>query len=85
MPTLPSHPPSLKSSGRRLPVPPEPHPALASRVSAYSPALSTGVLIETIKAGMNAQEANTAAAGPGGGGPFPGMQKGKRKVVRVRG
>ncbi|OCH87141.1 signal recognition particle, SRP19 subunit [Obba rivulosa] len=57
------------------PVPPAPWPALASRVSSYSPALPSGVLVETIKAGMSAQE---AAPGTGGGG------KGKRKVVRVR-
>lgn len=68
-----------KSSPQRLPVPPEPHPSLASRVSPYSPALTTGVLVETIKAGMNAQE---QGAGPGPGG---GTQKGKRKVIRVRG
>jgi signal recognition particle subunit SRP19 len=69
-----------KPSGRRLPVPPEPHPSLASRVSAYSPALPTGVLIETVKAGMNAQE----TAGAGAGTATGGAQKGKRKVVRVR-
>ena len=69
-----------KPSGRRLPVPPDPHPSLASRVSAYSPALPTGVLIETVKAGMNAQE----TAGSGAGTGAAGAQKGKRKVVRVR-
>ncbi|KAA1479342.1 signal recognition particle, SRP19 subunit [Dentipellis sp. KUC8613] len=67
-------------SGRPLPVPPEPLvPPLASRVSAYSPALPSGVLIDTVKAGMNAQE----GAGPAVGGPGMGG-KGKRKVVRVR-
>ncbi|KAJ8087381.1 signal recognition particle subunit [Marasmius tenuissimus] len=76
--------PQRKQSGRHLPVPPEPHPPLANRVSPYSPALSSGVLIETVKAGMNATEGQAAAGGPGGGGPA-GMQKGKRKVVRVRG
>lgn len=82
--------PQLKqATGRRLPVPPEPHPPLASRVSAYSPALSTNVLVETVKAGMNAQENNVNAT-PGAGAPgMPGApggaQKGKRKVVRVRG
>lgn len=61
------------------PVPPLPHPSLSSRVSAYSPALPSGVLIEAVKAGMNAQEAGgPAIGGPGGG-------KGKRKVIRVRG
>ncbi|TFY63379.1 hypothetical protein EVG20_g6347 [Dentipellis fragilis] len=67
-------------SGRPLPVPPEPLlPPLASRVSAYSPALPSGVLIDTVKAGMNAQE----GAGPAVGAPGMGG-KGKRKVVRVR-
>ncbi|KAI5121791.1 hypothetical protein M0805_009783 [Coniferiporia weirii] len=63
----------------RLPQPPEPQPPLASRVSAYSPVLSTGVLVDTIKAGMSAAAAEGATAPPGMGG------KGKRKVVRVRG
>lgn len=60
------------------PHPPEPLPPLASRISAYSPALPSGVLVDTIKAGMNAAAAENAAAGPLAGG------KGKRKVVRVR-
>ncbi|GLB39175.1 putative SRP19 protein [Lyophyllum shimeji] len=80
----PAAPQSKQTRGRRLPNPPEPLPPLASRVSPYSPAVSTGVLIETVKAGMNATE----NAMPGGA-PTPGMpggaQKGKRKVVRVRG
>lgn len=71
--------PSSKT-GCRLPVPPEPLPVLASRLSPYSPAIATGVLIDTIKAGMNSQEGpGAAAAGPNTG------QKGKRKVLRVRG
>lgn len=75
----PSHP-----SGRQLPVPPEPHPPLASRVSPYSPVISTGVLIETVKAGMNATESNALGA-PGGPAAAAAAAKGKRKVVRVRG
>ncbi|KAI6037606.1 signal recognition particle, SRP19 subunit [Pisolithus marmoratus] len=71
-----------KHSSQRLPVPPEPHPPLASRLSAYSPALPTGVLIDTVKAGMNAQDQG-AGLGPGMAGGAP--QKGKRKVIRVRG
>ncbi|KAJ3935782.1 MAG: signal recognition particle, SRP19 subunit [Lentinula lateritia] len=75
--------------GRRLPVSPEPLPPLASRVSPYSPALPTGVLIDTVKAGMNAVENNTGTSGTlGAPSPFGasgGPQKGKRKVVRVRG
>jgi len=83
----PAPPPKQKMSGRRLPVPPEPLPPLASRVSPYSPALSTGVLIETVKAGMNATESTPGTPGtPGAPSPFGapgGPQKGKRKVVRV--
>lgn len=71
--------------GRRLPIPPDPLPPLASRVSPYSPTISTGVLIETVKAGMASAE-NTAIGGaPGTPGAPGGAQKGKRKVVRVRG
>ncbi|KAF9653742.1 signal recognition particle, SRP19 subunit [Thelephora ganbajun] len=65
--------------GCRLPVPPEPQPALNNRLSTYSPAIAAGVLIDTIKAGMSATE------GVGAGGPGPNLGgKGKRKVVRVR-
>ncbi|GBE89116.1 signal recognition particle, SRP19 subunit [Sparassis latifolia] len=72
----PAVPPSAR--GRpKPPSPPMPYPPITSRISAYSPALPSGVLIETIKAGMNAQEAAPAVGGGGG--------KGKRKVVRVRG
>ena len=65
----------------KLPEPPKPYPALQSRVSAYSPAVATGMLIETVKAGMNASDGAPGPGPvlPGGGG------KGKRKVVRVRG
>jgi len=69
-------------NGRRLPVPPEPFPPLSNRVSLYSPAIPTGVLIETVKAGMNAMDGNAVGTGGSGSG---GAQKGKRKVVRVRG
>ncbi|KAJ8509394.1 hypothetical protein ONZ45_g8432 [Pleurotus djamor] len=50
-----------KRHGRPLPVPPSPLVPLASRVSPYSPALSSGVLMEAVKAGMNAQEGVPAA------------------------
>ncbi|KAF9069512.1 signal recognition particle, SRP19 subunit [Rhodocollybia butyracea] len=76
---------SKQMAGRRLPVPPEPLPPLASRVSPYSPALSTGVLIDTVKAGMNATESNAGVPGAPGATPPASAQKGKRKVVRVRG
>ncbi|KAF9457539.1 signal recognition particle, SRP19 subunit [Collybia nuda] len=87
--TMKSKSPAARQSkqigGRQLPIPPEPYPPLASRVSPYSPAISTGVLIETVKAGMNATETPAAGAAPGAPGIPAGMQKGKRKVVRVRG
>jgi signal recognition particle subunit SRP19 len=71
-----------KPAHRPLPAPPTPYPPLGNRISQYSPALSTGLLIDTVKAGMNA-----AAEGPLPGMPgLPaGNSKGKRKVVRVRG
>lgn len=71
---------SRKSNpGCRLPVPPEPQPALNNRLSTYSPAIAAGILIDTIKAGMSATEGGAA------GGPGPNLGgKGKRKVVRVR-
>ena len=80
----PAAPQHQQRGGRRLPVPPEPHPPLGSRVSTYSPAISTGVLIETVKAGMNAVENSAMGAGPGAP-PTAAAAKGKRKVVRVRG
>lgn len=66
-----------RRSGHPLPAPPSPHPPLPNRVSPYSPALVSGVLIDTVKAGMNSPD--PIAAGPAAGGG-----KGKRKVVRVR-
>lgn len=77
--TIAPPPTTSKSKKARTPVPPAPLPPLTNRVSAYSPALPSGVLIEAVKAGMNAQEGAGPAIGGGGGG------KGKRKVVRVRG
>jgi signal recognition particle subunit SRP19 len=84
--TIKSKPPTVQDSrsqrgGRRLPSPPEPHPPLTSRVSAYSPAISTGILVDAVKAGMNSPDAGLLP-GAGGGG---NTGKGKRKFVRVRG
>ncbi|XP_006463966.1 hypothetical protein AGABI2DRAFT_74829 [Agaricus bisporus var. bisporus H97] len=75
--------PTLKG-GRRLPIPPEPLPPLTNRVSTYSPAISTGILVEAVKAGMNNPEQGSLPGG-GGGGSAANIPKGKRKVVRVRG
>ena len=80
-PPAPQH---QQRGGRRLPIPPIPHPPLNSRVSTYSPAISSGVLIETVKAGMNAAENSAVGAGPGATPTAPAA-KGKRKVMRVRG
>jgi len=91
-PTPTTAPKSKTQGKRRLPIPPTPHPPLATRLSPYSPALVSGVLIETVKAGMSATDgagaggATGPGAGPGAGGPGgAGVGKGKRKVVRVRG
>lgn len=73
--SAPAPPRKNQSQRPKPPVPPAPWPPLTSRVSPYSPALPSGVLVDTVKAGMSAQE---AAPGIAGGG------KGKRKVVRVR-
>jgi len=61
--------------------PPLPPPALAVRVSAYSPAVPSGVLVDALKAAMNA----AGPEGAGAGGAGAGAGKGKRKVIRVRG
>ncbi|KAN0129304.1 signal recognition particle, SRP19 subunit, partial [Lactarius tabidus] len=50
-------------TGRSLPSPPDPQPALKSRVSAYSPAVPSGVLIDTVRAGMSATEGQGAIGG----------------------
>jgi signal recognition particle subunit SRP19 len=65
--------------GRPLPLAPQPEPALATRLSPYSPLISTNMLIDTVKAGMTAQAPEGAGAVPAG------AQKGKKKVIRVRG
>ncbi|KAI0088871.1 signal recognition particle, SRP19 subunit [Irpex rosettiformis] len=69
--------PSSVIATKKLPAPPAPLPPLASRVSPFSPALVSGVLVDTVKAGMNAPDPISGGLGGGGG-------KGKRKVVRVR-
>ncbi|KAF8639267.1 hypothetical protein AX16_010339 [Volvariella volvacea WC 439] len=95
-----SSPREVKFSKRRLPVPPTPEDpdqptvSLSGRLSIYSPAIASGVLIDAVKAGMG----GGLDGGPGGplgalGGGAPGgagaggagMGKGKRKIVRVRG
>ncbi|KAJ7698641.1 signal recognition particle, SRP19 subunit [Mycena rosella] len=77
------------STARPAPASPLPHPPLAARVSPYSPALASGMLVDAVKAGMaaQAQEAAQAPGTPGAPGQQTpgGVQKGKRKVVRVRG
>ncbi|KIM42311.1 hypothetical protein M413DRAFT_444738 [Hebeloma cylindrosporum] len=84
-----THNTTSRPAHRPLPSPPTPLPPLNTRVSGYSPAIATGVLIETVKAGMAGAAAEGAAGGAGAspGGPAAGGMagKGKRKVVRVRG
>lgn len=78
--------PPKHQGNRRLPAPPSPNPPLINRVSQYSPAIASGILIDTVKAGMNATEgAGAPGAAPGAAGGAAGAGKGKRKVVRVRG
>ncbi|KAJ6572047.1 signal recognition particle, SRP19 subunit [Mycena capillaripes] len=80
--------PKKPSAARPAPAPPLPHPPLNARVSPYSPALATGMLVDAVKAGMAAQAEAAAAPGPPGTPGQQGVggaQKGKRKVVRVRG
>jgi signal recognition particle subunit SRP19 len=78
-----STPSKHKQRKIKTPRPPRPLPPLAERISALSPALEAGVLIDAVKAGMDAMkeqraEAQNAAASAG-------LGKGKRKVVRMRG
>jgi signal recognition particle subunit SRP19 len=78
--------PQQKRYNRPLPVPPEPRPSLTMRVSSFSPALPSGMLLDAVKASMNApSEQGGLLGGPGGGAGAGGVGKGKRKVVRVRG
>ncbi|EJD39192.1 signal recognition particle, SRP19 subunit [Auricularia subglabra TFB-10046 SS5] len=72
-----------KAKGRRHAGPPEPWPPLAQRVSPYSPALEAGMLVEAVKASLQAPQATDAHGNPV---PVPGgVGKGKKKVIRVRG
>ena len=77
---LPNHSP--KPVQRRVAIPPDPYPPVSSRLSGYSPVVASGVLIDTVKAGMNAQA--EASAGAGQNTTPASMAKGKRKVIRVR-
>lgn len=74
---------SPKPTKRRAAIPPDPYPPVSSRLSGYSPVVASGVLIDTVKAGLNAQ-AEAASAGAGQNAIPAGMAKGKRKVIRVR-
>lgn len=78
-------PPPSKHKQRMIhtPKPPKPYPPLAQRISAISPGIVSGVLIDSVKAGMDAmkqQQAETQNAAAAAG-----VGKGKRKVIRVRG
>jgi signal recognition particle subunit SRP19 len=75
--------PTKKGRNRRRPQPPQPWPEIRERLPEVSPALESGLLIDAVKAGLDAMKQQQAeaqqTAGPSGVG------KGKRKVVRVRG
>jgi len=71
-----------KPAHRPLPVPPLPYPPLSNRLSSYSPAVATGMLVETVKASMNAPAEGAIPGVPPAAAANIG--KGKRKVVRVR-
>ena len=78
-------PPPSKHKKRKIhtPKPPKPYPPLAQRVSGISPGIVSGVLIDAVKAGMDAMKQQQAEAQ--GAAAAAGVGKGKRKVLRVRG
>lgn len=71
-----------KKTGRKTRQPPTPFPPLIDRISEKSPALEAGLLIDAVKAGIDAMKQQNAVAQGGAPG---GMGKGKKKVIRVRG
>jgi signal recognition particle subunit SRP19 len=79
----PPAPSKHKKRKIRTPAPPKPYPPLPKRISAFSPTLVSGVLIDAVKAGMDAMKQQQADAQ--GAAAAAGVGKGKRKVVRVRG
>jgi signal recognition particle subunit SRP19 len=85
---------SNKPNGR-TPQPPLPEPTLNQRLPPFSPLVETGMLLDTIKAGLKADEAAAAqqqaqgqlpgtpgAGGPGGAGGAGGAGGGKGKGVK---
>lgn len=72
-----------KRRNRVRPQPPQPWPEIRTRLPEVSPTLESGLLIDAVKAGLDAMKQQQVeaqqTAGPSGVG------KGKRKVVRVRG
>lgn len=78
------HPTHGFTPGRRPPIAPLPHPSPSAKWSSYSPAIEAGVLVDTVKAGMNAMAEQQAQANQAN--PQAAMGgKGKKKVIRVRG
>jgi len=75
--------PTKKRWNRARPQPPQPWPEIKKRLPDVSPTLESGLLIDAVKAGLDAMKQQQVeaqqTAGPSGVG------KGKRKVVRVRG
>jgi len=85
-PTPNAQPPKPKPSRTRVPKPPQPLPPLSERYNPNSPAIESGVLVDTVKVALKQQEkAALEASSSAAGGQGAGLGKGKRKVVRVRG
>ena len=74
--SLRTAPSPIRTTKSRLPQP----PLGMLRVSQFSPAQEANILIETVKAGMNAPVPGEGSSGS----PATTGGKGKRKVVRVR-
>jgi len=88
-PAATNKPKTKPKNGAKPTEPPSPLPEIGQRLPPWSPALETGVLLETMKVALGqAEKGEGAGAGPGApGGPGGAgtAGKGKRKVIRVRG
>jgi len=83
----PSKSKSKPKSGTKPTEPPSPLPEISQRLPPWSPALESGVLLDTMKVALGqGEKGEGAGAGAAGGPGGAGMAgKGKRKVIRVRG
>jgi len=85
VPSSSAQPPKPKPSRTRVPKPPQPLPPLSERYNPNSPAIASGVLVDTVKVALKQQEKAALEASSVAGSQGAGLGKGKRKVVRVRG